>query len=879
MKVQKNEKCTRCPYYTHKFVPPEGPTDADVLIVGENPGRNECREGKPFIGDSGIILNQVLDTVGLDRKSLYVTNAVKCGRAENESETNPEAIEHCRANFLTQEIIKVKPKIIVPMGNVALQGVLDKKGITKARGLLSVTEFKHKKEKHKAKVLPTYHPAHILRQRWLQDIMVADMKVVAFQSTSTKVLTPKQGTYVPVTESWENLKKFCKNISKKKSFSWDLETTGLHPEHDFIMDMSFSAAAYEAWTVHLMLNHDSPAQAKIDGRRGLRPRREFMIPNPIFTPKRMKWFAQWCYDILHSGKRVIFQNSKFDLRMLRSWFLRILDCDLDIQRINWVDILPMAQLWNENLPKNLKDLARMHTNIVYTKEEIEAVKGGVIMHVPWEKRAIYAGKDADATFRLFDIYKKLLATRPALLKLLWEREIPDMKYLLMSELYGMQVDLDKRKTIGKHLLSEMRISKKTMWEIAEQKFNPRSPQQLAKVMFKDLRIPFNPETVKEKSKNPSTDKKHVEWLLENLDEDSDHHKFVQALSDFRSNDKLYGTFVKNIKDYLDENDRLHTDFLLWGTVSGRFSAKEPNVLNIPRDRDVSIRDMFVARPGYKLIDADFSQIEFKLMALISGEQNIINQLLAGDDFHSITARTLFPKLMRKGETIIKTGEWKGEKLSTDAIDKWKKKVKDARQIAKRFNFALVYGAGERSLAGQIRDKEKGETLEEALERVKGFKEQHRQAFPKLWFYIDRTPKIALEDGELELPNGRVRRFPKVFDKAMRMYQERQAGNFQAQGQAAYICRAAYARICHRFLEEGIDGFPINVVYDAIIAEVADKDVNRALRIMIEEMLKPVEDADNFVFTVEAGIGQSWHDAERSSYPIKNLSDIQHWKAA
>ncbi|HYE75099.1 MAG TPA: uracil-DNA glycosylase, partial [Blastocatellia bacterium] len=119
LKIEKNKNCRRCPYFTHAFVPPVGPKDAEVVLVGENPGRLDARENHPFVGDSGQILDEVLQAVDLNRNDTYITFAVKCARAENEDETNKDAIEHCRNNFLTKELLEIKPNVIAPMGNVA----------------------------------------------------------------------------------------------------------------------------------------------------------------------------------------------------------------------------------------------------------------------------------------------------------------------------------------------------------------------------------------------------------------------------------------------------------------------------------------------------------------------------------------------------------------------------------------------------------------------------------------------------------------------------------------------------------------------------------------------------------------------------------------
>jgi uracil-DNA glycosylase family 4 len=891
--MEKHSGCDRCPYVTHSFVPSEGPEDADIMLVGESPARHEVRLQKPFQGESGELLNTAFEANDMHRKKYYITNAVKCCRAEDEDETNPEAITMCYDNFLKREIAAVNPKLLVPMGNVALQSISKKKGILKARSLIYFQDFTYKKKKFKLKIIPTLHMAFILRQRALEDFMLADFKLIKWQGTSRKMLLPPPADYAPL-QTWRGIRTYLTSLlTERKPFATDTETTGLNPDIEYMMDASFTTRPYFARSMHFYLNHDADAQAEVDraatGRAGKKPRKEFLKPNPILTPRRLRWVAKMLYKLLHSGIEIRFQNEKFDLRVYRRFILNHLGprYELDPQRINSVDVLPAAHLWNENLPKNLKDLARMWTDILYTKEEIDAVKGGTLIRQPWEKRGIYNCKDADATFRIYPLLRSRLKTRELLWELYQTREMPDIKNLLQSEVFGMLVSKDKINEVGRRIKGRMDHFRDRMRSIAGKKFNPRSNPQLTKVMFKRLRMPFDPEFINKKSNLPSTNKEHIKWITQRVQ--GNHARFLRALSLQRQYGTLYGTFVKGIRKTMDLEGRVHCDFLLWGTTSGRLACKNPNLLNIPRDGEfegtlLSIRDIFVARPGYQIVDADFSQIEYKLLAIFSNEEKILAQVRRGDDFHTITARALESKKMRKAEALAATSK------------RWARIMKDIRNRAKRFNFALVYGAGEDTLAQAVAPELYVANREKALALVRRYTERHQNAYPKLWEYLKKVPKLAVQDGELQLPNGRIRRFPKTHDKTQLMFQERQAGNFQAQGMGAYVMRAAYSRICQRFRDEGIawkkmkvvdrkgnvihvkviDSFPMNIIYDSILAEVKNKHVNRAQQIIAEEMLKPVPELDNFVFAIEMGVGQSWHLAEVNAYKVKMPDEVKPW---
>lgn len=884
---RKKKSCKGCEFYHRPFVPSEIREGTKVALVGETPWKTEVAKGRPFAGPSGDKIEEFL-AGNFEREDCSLMNAVHCPPEEDPKTGAPgeiplTVIRQCTEKFLIPELVSLNPNVIVPMGGVALNALTKRSGITKARGYIFEQTLKHNGNQITTKVIPTFHPAYVLRVPAMQRFCRSDFRQVRDQMDYRKIINTSRPVKYYSILTQKDLKKVDREVQASKQLAVDLETTGLNWMKDDVIDIVVTPKKRRSYVIHFY--------------------KKFPKKNWALYQNKKVWM--WFLKLLMSGKIIYGQNLPFDLRFAVKKFRELLKKDLDIQRMNWRELLLLDVLLDENIPKDLKSLAHLLTDIRYNQEEIktkkeidaEATKQAgqnkstrvkLIKTASLKKRARYAGKDGDATLRVGMKAVHQLKTEHdgVLWKLFQREEMPVMKCLFEMALFGMHVERSRIVELRKLISKKLKIIKQQMYEMAGRKFKIRSMPQLNRIMFKILDITPNREF---KTKTGySTGKEHLQWLVENSP-----HPFLKLLQTYREYDKTRGTTLNGLLKWMDDDGLVHTEFQPWGTVTGRPSSKNPNVFNVPRDREftdgdvISVRWLFTARPGHVMIVADYSQIEFKLVAIMAGIKRLIKRLGRGEDFHVLTAREMYGLRMKKAEKIVGTGKWKGRKFSKKKIKLWDHRRDTMRTKSKTFNFAMIFESGDETLATGMKT---------TIEKAKEFKDKFFKIYPEIQRMRESCGHLALTKGQIQLLNGRLRRFPKIgpaskktkkIPKRFQKYnrsgtreqarQRRQAFNMLPQGTAAYVTRGALIRICRRFKEEKIEGYPTNIVYDSVMAEVALKDVNRAGRIMAEEMLRKQKLLDDFIFTIKLGVGDDWQECERVAYPISKISHYREWK--
>lgn len=866
--TNKKKSCKGCEFYHRPFVPSEIRPGTKVALVGETPWDMEVKKGRPFAGPSGDKIEEFL-AGNFDRTDCSLLNAVHCQPEEDPKTGAPgdvplTVIRQCTEKFLIPELVDLDPNVIVPMGGVALNALTKRSGITKARGFIFEQTLKSNGHQITTKVIPTFHPAYILRVPSLMPFSRSDFKQIRDQMDHRKIInTAKKVKYLSVLNK-KDFRKVQRAVKKSKAIAVDLETTGLNWMKDDITDIVVTPKERLSYVIHLY--------------------KKFPKKNKRLHQNKKVW--KWFLWLLMSGKIIYGQNLPFDLRFAAKRFKDLLHKKLDVHRMQWRELLLLDVLLDENIPKDLKSLAHVQTDIRYSKKEIETQKEidteatkhagqkkttrvKLIKTASLKNRAKYAGKDGDATLRIgTNVVKRLKTEHNGVLwKLFQHEEMPVMKCLFEMALFGMHVNKDRIVTLRKVISKKLKILKREMHEMAGRKFKIRSMPQLNRIMFKVLDI--TPSNEFKTKTGYSTGKEHLQWLVKNSP-----HPFLKLLQTYREYDKTKGTTLNGLLKWMDDDGLVHTEFQPWGTVTGRPSSKNPNVFNVPRDREfsdgdvISVRWLFTARPGHVMIVADYSQIEFKLVAIMAAITRLIKRLRRGEDFHALTAREMYGLRMKKAEKIVGTGKWKGRSFSKKKIELWDHRRDRMRNNSKTFNFAMIFESGDETLATGLKT---------TVEKAKDFKDRFFKLFPEIQRMRESCGQMALNDGHVQLINGRFRRFPKMRGTREQSRQRRQAFNMLPQGTAAYVTRGALVRICRRFKEEKIEGYPTNIVYDSVMAEVVLKDVNRAGRIMAEEMLKKQKLLDDFVFTIKLGVGDDWQECERVAYPISKLSHYNEWK--
>ena len=403
--------------------------------------------------------------------------------------------------------------------------------------------------------------------------------------------------------------------------------------------------------------------------------------------------------------------------------------------------------------------------------------------------------------------------------LLTDLEMPLALVLADMEMAGFRVDREGIAKYGEQLTTVAEALEAQIYFHAGQEFNINSPKQLGEILFDVLGLPHAKKTKTGYSTNAE--------ILEKL---RPAHPIVQDILDYRQVTKLRSTYVEGLLKVADENGRVHTHFKQTGTATGRLSSTEPNLQNIPVRTELGreLRRFFLPEnEDYVIIDADYSQIELRLLAHISNDANMIRAFREGVDVHTSTAATVFD-------------------VAESAV------TSELRKRAKAVNFGIMYGIGAFSLSDDI-----GVSRAEAQDYI----DQYLAGYPGIDAYLKNTIREAYEDAYVTTLFGRRRYIPelKASNGIQRKFGERVAMNSPIQGTAADIIKLAMVRVHNRLKEEGIDARLILQVHDELLIEAHRSVADRAREILKYEMENAV--SYSVPLDVDIHIGNNWYEAK------------------
>lgn len=412
---------------------------------------------------------------------------------------------------------------------------------------------------------------------------------------------------------------------------------------------------------------------------------------------------------------------------------------------------------------------------------------------------------------------ELEATRS--LDLLNNIEIPLAAVLAEIETVGFKVDREGIKAYAAELLKMEQQLADSIYMLAGHDFNINSPKQLGTVLFEELGLPSGKKT----KTGYSTDADTLQKLRF-------HHPIVSEILSFRQVTKLRGTYGDSLADMADENNRIHTSLNQCGTATGRLSSNDPNLQNIPVRGELGreLRKFFTATDkDHVLIDADYSQIELRLLAHLSNDENMIEAFNSGIDVHTMTASQVF-------------------RVAPENV------TKDLRLRAKAVNFGIIYGIGSFSLAQDI-----GTTRKQAEEYINSY----FAAYPKVDAYLKKSVEEAELNGYTTTMFGRTRRIPEIksSNKNVAAFGKRVAMNSPIQGAAADIIKIAMVNTSRALKAAGIDARLIMQVHDELIVESAVSCKEEAMSILVEQMEAAASLSVPLI--AEAGVGDSWFEAK------------------
>jgi uracil-DNA glycosylase family 4 len=636
--------CNQCPLWATSIsgsvrrsgIYGKGSGDNGLLIIGEALGAEEVRLGLPFIGRAGELLSRVLNEVGIDERKAYITNSVRC-RPENNRTPTIEESRVCTNIHKYKDLPhpEFKPQLVVLLGLVALRNMLSLTGLTDKRGIFYDLEWS---KEYKTKVMPTFHPAAVLRQPKLYEILKEDFyKVKGFlNDVSYSGLPSIVSEYI---NSLDRFLYWMRYLAENPDVevTCDLETTGL----------SF----YKEKIVSISLVFPLPD----DTLQGI----AFLtIPKPGW------WYADLeDNDIVNfinlalCDHKMVFQNGDFDTKML--WYN-------GIKVDNYFDTLDAHHLIDENLPHGLKFMVTQYLpSEAGYQHEINNMIGakGMYHTAPAEVLLNYNLKDSYYTKVLKNMFVKHLHAE-GMTDFYYSHAMPLRRTLTRMSYRGILVDRERVEWLSNEYRNKIKEDEQKLFYLCQKNFNYSSPQQLASVLYNTLGLPILERT---KKGFPATGKEILLQL-------KDQHPAIPVLLTIKHLAKMLSTYLDGrIKDddadksgilqYLDSNNRIHGDFLTHGTPSGRLAGRNPSLLNIPRDPQ--IRMNFIAAPGWKFLDFDFKQAEYVALAYFSQDPNLLEAIEG--DVHERVVR----QLMHFEGTI----------------------TKDIKTQAKIVNYRKIFGGG------------------------------------------------------------------------------------------------------------------------------------------------------------------------------------------
>ncbi|NWB95864.1 DNA polymerase I [Pseudomonas gingeri] len=595
---------------------------------------------------------------------------------------------------------------------------------------------------------------------------------------------------------------WLEKLKGAKLFAFDTETTGIDAQQAQLVGVSFAVQANEAAYVPLTHSYlDVPQQLDRDSvLRALKPLLE--------DPEKLK----------------VGQHAKFDMNILANCAIGgDPACGITVRGIAFDTMLESYVLNATATRHDMDSLAKKYLDYDTVSFQDIAGKGAKQLtfdQIPLEQAGPYAAEDADVTLRLHLALHEQLAAEPSLLSVLTDIEMPLVPVLARIERQGALVDADLLGVQSIELGKKMVELEREAFVIAGEEFNLGSPKQLGAILYEKLGLPVLKKTGKGQAST-------AEEVLAKLAEDD--YPLPKVLMQYRSMSKLKSTYTDRLPEQINpRTGRIHTSYHQAVAATGRLSSSDPNLQNIPvrTAEGRRIRQAFIAPPGYKLLAADYSQIELRIMAHLSKDEGLLNAFRDNLDVHTATAAEVFK---------VELGEV----------------TSDQRRSAKAINFGLIYGMGAQKL---------GKDIGVDTKTAKAYIDVYFARYPGVREYMERTRGQASEQGYVETLFGRRLYLPEIHSNRPqeRAGAERTAINAPMQGTAADIIKKAMVAVDNWLGESGLDARVILQVHDELVLEVREDlvaEVSEQIRVHMSGAVQL-----DVPLLVDVGVGNNWDEA-------------------
>jgi uracil-DNA glycosylase family 4 len=860
-------RCEGCPLKGQQCSP-DGPEDADLMIVGEAPGGEEIRNGVPFSGRSGTLLNATLKELGLPREKVFVTNVVMCRQPKDpEGKDKPptkEMIRACSAR-LDAEVARVKPKVILPLGATAAQVLWADEGIRIGQ-IAGAFEYS---KRYNIPVIPTYHPAAVLHggTGFFDNIYTSMQRAVRMALGESPIPPKEYGVKWEFVDRWQRALEvmqqlwiYAQDHTVENPLYIALDTESHGPadqpramEDDWdMMQLYWGDVSYSIKIPECGIHHDV-----------------MTILDELLQDDRVEW---------------IFHNAAHDQKVLLG--------KRGITAKRWVDTMVYALgLTEKGEEVGLKSLSRQWLNAPFYEKELKTSwKTGPLNEAEWLSLAKYGAYDAYNTYELRFILPPLVEKEGTLA--LCEGLLHDAQELFAT-IPGTNCDLSYAQGLEAEWLPILDAAEKAIQDYAAAKGFPKDVTQVG-AQTKGIPCPECCQAVSfftdpdrrtwraeykqvqldsgcnEKDADPSCKRcmkrrfvlipdhtlnvrspkqlqhlcydilgmTHPERGKRSCDDDfftaNETHEFTKLVRALREKDHLLRNYIRGISDDVWSDGLLHPDFLLFGTVTGRLSIRNPPMQTLPKwgtDPKLAkmVRKLIIpSRSNMVIVEGDFSNLELYISHHYSQDPDLL-KALTEHNFHTWTASKIFNV-------------------------PYEQVTGDMRFNSKFVTFGIAYGRQAWSLAQAELYDLTGGSVAEAQKYVDNF----WAAYPKYKEVYDSWIAQALEEGVLSTPMGRRRRWRLIMPQMVNHIRN-QAVNFPIQSLASDTCLSALCRINRQFRRTGM-GNALFTVHDSIVAEVRRDCVHEAIEMMRYEMTHPPYETTT-PFKVDFEIGPSLGEVE------------------
>jgi DNA polymerase-1 len=626
---------------------------------------------------------------------------------------------------------------------------------------------------------------------WLREVEIADA-VEGPETDVAPALSVDHERHYDTVQTWEQFDAWLEKINAAELTSFDTETTSLDPMTAQIVGLSLSVEAGRA--AYVPLAHrgpDAPVQ----------------LPRDEVLAKLKPWLES-------AEHKKVGQHLKYDEQVLANYGIEMRGVEHDT--------LLQSYVVESHRTHDMDSLALRHLGVKTIKYEEVAGKGAGQIgfdEVALDKAAEYAAEDADITLRLHQALYPQVTAEKTLEYVYRGIELPTSRVLRKMERTGVLIDAEKLRQQSSEIATRLIQLESEAYVLAGGEFNLGSPKQIGQIFFEKLELPVVKKTP---SGAPSTD----EEVLQKLAED---YPLPKILLEHRGLSKLKSTYTDKLPRMVNATTgRVHTNYAQAVAVTGRLASNDPNLQNIPvrTGEGRRIREAFIAPPGHKLVSADYSQIELRIMAHISGDESLLRSFSQGEDIHRATAAEIF------SVTPLEVSN-------------------DQRRVAKVINFGLIYGMSSFGLASNL-----GITRDAA----KLYIDRYFARYPGVARYMDETRVSAKAKGYVETVFGRRLWLPEINggNGPRRQAAERAAINAPMQGTAADLIKLSMIAVQDWIEASKIGTRMIMQVHDELILEVPDAELSD-VRKRLPELMCGVADL-KVPLVAEVGAGLNWEEA-------------------